>query len=60
MQFAKSCLKRSFKENPSTFGDACMLAERIGCLDNFVCKLGSNPNKRYAPMDLDAANAQYR
>ena len=45
------------KENPSTFGDTCILAEHIGRLDDFVHKLGgSNHNNGYAPMDLDAAN----
>ena len=36
-----------------------MLAECIGRLDDFVCESGGS-NKRYAPMDLDAANVQRR
>ena len=47
------------KQNPSTFGDACMLAERIGGLDDFVCESGGS-SKGYTPMDLDAANAHRR
>ena len=47
------------KENPSIFGDACMLAECIEHLDVFVCESGGS-NKGYSPMDLDAANAQHR
>ena len=53
----KSIQREVLKENPSTFGDAGMLAERIGHLDNFVCKSGGS-NKGYAPMDLDLVNAQ--
>ena len=34
----KSVKREVLKENPSTFGDACMLAEFIGRLDNFVCE----------------------
>ena len=45
------------KENPSTFGNACMLAEQIGRLDDFVWESGGS-SKGYTPMDLDAANAQ--
>ena len=53
----KSVQREVLKENPSTFGDACMLAERIGHLDDFVWESGGS-SKGYAPMDLDAANAQ--
>ena len=52
----KSVQREVLKENPSTFGDACMLAECIGRLDDFVWESGGN-NKGYAPMDLDAVNA---
>ena len=31
----KSVQREVLKENPSRFGDACMLAECIGCLDDF-------------------------
>ena len=55
----KSVEKEILKENSSIFGDACILAECIGGLDDFVCKSGGS-NKGYAPMDLDAANAQHR
>ena len=51
--------KKVLKENPSTFGDACILPEHIGYLDNFVHESGGS-RKGYAPMDLDAANAQCR
>ena len=44
------------KENLSTFGDACILAEQIGRLNDFVWESGGS-SKGYAPMDLDAANA---
>ena len=52
-------LKEVLKENPSIFGDACILAERIGRLDDFVRKSGGSSNRKngYVPMDLDAANA---
>ena len=53
----KSVQKEVLKENPSIFGDACMLAEWIGHLDDFVWESGGS-NKGYAPMDLDAVNAQ--
>ena len=49
--------KGGFKKNPSTFNDACILAERIEDLDDFVQESGGS-SKGYAPMDLDAANAQ--
>ena len=51
------CQREVLKENPSTFGDACILAECIGRLDDFVCE-SRGSNKGYAPMYLDAANAQ--
>ena len=42
-----------FKENTSTFGDACMLAECIGRLDDFVHEsVGSK--KGYTPIMLDS------
>ena len=53
----KSIQREVLKENPSKFGDVCMLAEHIGRLDDFVCEFGGS-NKGYAPMDLDAINAQ--
>ena len=55
----QSVQKEVLKENPSTFGDVCMLAERIGHLDDFVQESGGS-SKGYAPMDLDAANAQHK
>ena len=51
----KSVQREVLKENPSLVGDACMLAECIGRLDNFVWESGGN-NKGYVPMDLDAVN----
>ena len=56
MDCKNRCKREVLKENPSTFSDACMLAERIGCLDDFVWESGGN-NKVYVPMDLDAVNA---
>ena len=53
----KSVQKEVLKENPATFGDACMLAEQIGCLDNSVQE-SEGSSKGYTPMDLDAVNAQ--
>ena len=52
----KSVQREVLKENPSIFGDVCMLTERIGHLDNFVWESGGS-SKGYAAIDLDAANA---
>ena len=62
MWIALICLREVFKNNPSIFGNACMFAERIGCLDDFVHKSGGSSNCKngYAPMELDEANAQPR
>ena len=38
----KTVLREVLKENPSTFGDACMLAEHIGRLDDFVHESGGS------------------
>ena len=55
----KSIQREVLEENPSTFGDTCMLAECIGHWGDFVCE-SEGSNKGYAPMDLDAANDQCR
>ena len=55
----KSIQREVLKENLSTFGDACILAEQIRCLDNFLRESGVG-NKGYAPMDLDAVNTQQK
>lgn len=53
------------KENPSTFEEACILAERISRLANLVGS-GSRPKFKwndppdYAPMDLDNMGARER
>ena len=48
------------KDNPQSFEQACMLAERIGRLDDFVAETrlpcAQQQNDGYAPMELDAAN----
>lgn len=57
----KSVQREVLKENPSTFSDACMLAERIGRLDDFVRESGGSGSRNgYAPMDIDVATAQRR
>ncbi len=37
----KSVQREVLKENPQNFSDACMLAERIGRLDDFVREQGN-------------------
>ena len=58
--------KEVLKENPSTFDEACILAERIARLTNLVnhkthrvALVKHDPNG-YAPIDLDSLCGQNR